>query len=579
LIDKEAIMGLLQVMALSITPGLPLLLALSCCLPPFRKQMQKLLPLAAAPALAAGLFVPGDLLVSVPWFFMGGRMGLDDTSRIFLFSSAAVWLLAGFALSREKAEAEGRHVLFSCFLASMAGNFGLILAQEMLGFYLFFALMSFSVYGLVVFHKTRACLRAGRIYIIMVMISEVALFTAMALLAKEAKSFAFADLVGISCPPAVLLLLYVGLGTKIGALPLHIWMIPTYKVTPPAATAALAGAMVNAGILGWLKLLFPLQPVLPQWALFFIMAGVLAVFMGVLLGLSRREPGAVLAGSSISQMGIATLIIGGGLLTPELKTQAAAVLTLFVVHHAFAKSSLFLGYNALGGQRGKLKTSQLAALLLPALSLAGLPLTSGAITKTGLHDFWDNLQPPWHGMAAWFLPASSVATTLLVLHFVRLCCRENTEDSYSTTGGYKAWYVSVALAAITFWVWPASRAAFLHSLLPEKFWNSFWPVLAGGLLTFGWNRPLVRKISKRLSPFGTITGSPARHDVPVRWQTLHHHLHLLLESDLRLLHQGRNWWRHAGIDGRLKKMEKIFSRWIVVGLFYLTLTITLLALL
>ena len=63
----------------------------------------------------------------------------------------------------------------------MSGNLGLIVAQDVLSFYLFFALMSFSAYGLIVHKRDPEALRAGRVYIYLVVLGEVLLFAGLVL--------------------------------------------------------------------------------------------------------------------------------------------------------------------------------------------------------------------------------------------------------------------------------------------------------------------------------------------------------------------------------------------------------------
>ncbi len=70
-----------------------------------------------------------------------------------------------------------RYHLF--FLLAMSGNLGLVLAADAMGFYLFFALMSLSSYGLVVHAGGDAVYRAGRIYLIMAVIGELLLFAGL----------------------------------------------------------------------------------------------------------------------------------------------------------------------------------------------------------------------------------------------------------------------------------------------------------------------------------------------------------------------------------------------------------------
>ncbi|MBW1751357.1 MAG: hypothetical protein JRJ37_11845 [Deltaproteobacteria bacterium] len=293
------------------------------------------------PAFVTALTAPIDVIVEVGWFFMGSRMGLDETGRIFLCSAAFIWFLACFS-SRSLLKDDHNQTRFLVFfLTAMAGNFGLILAQGVLGFYLFFAVMSFAAYGLVVHKGTDEAAKAGRVYLTLVMIGEVALCTALIILVHDTGSLAIEDIAGVSYQPLTLALLFIGFGVKIGALPLHGWMIPAYQAAPIPAAAVLAGAMVNAGILGWLRFLPLGKTSCPEGAVLFITAGALAAMYGVIIGLNRKQAGAVLGCSSISQMGLITVIFGLGLLDHDAGLNAAPVLILYVVHHSLAKSSLF----------------------------------------------------------------------------------------------------------------------------------------------------------------------------------------------------------------------------------------------
>src|SRR5690606_39602884 len=101
---------------------------------------------------------------TLPWLLEGSELGLDPIGRMFLLAAAAVWLAAAlYAVGSPPERARGRFFVF--FLLAMSGNLGLIVAQDMLAFYLFFSLMSFSAYGLVVHDASRAARRAGSVYL------------------------------------------------------------------------------------------------------------------------------------------------------------------------------------------------------------------------------------------------------------------------------------------------------------------------------------------------------------------------------------------------------------------------------
>ena len=559
---------ILHALILSLVAGIPLLLAAFCCTP-FKKTVARLLPWAAVPALLTALTAPVDMVVEVPWFFMGSRMGLDETGRIFLYLSAFIWFLASFSSRSLLKDDPGQTRFLVFFLTAMAGNFGLILASGMLGYYLFFAVMSFAAYGLVVHKRTDESAKAGRIYLTLVMIGEVALFTALIILVHNTGSLAIEDIAGVSYHPLTLALLFIGFGVKIGALPLHGWMMPAYQAAPIPAAAVLAGAMVNAGILGWLRFLPLGQTSCPQGAVLFIVAGALAAVYGVIIGLNRKQAGAVLGCSSISQMGLITVIFGLGLLDHNAGLHAAPVLILYVVHHSLAKSSLFFGYDLVERQGRTLSRLQMAAILLPALALAGLPFTSGAVAKTAFKELAVTLGEPWYGLSAFFLPITAMGTTILMLHFMYVLKRTGSADNPGRAESRIIFTVSFIAAAITLWLWPADRSSASHSLAGIKLWQALWPVAGGCLLFLVWRQifpseKVPADDKKKQTAFDFILLTVTR---------------LLQEKEWQNLQQGGLASYLHRLIPQLRRSEKIMGRWKVVGLSYLALCLCLLFLL
>ncbi len=555
-------------LVLSLAAGTPLLMAVFCCTP-LKKRVIPLLPWATLPALLIALTAPTGELVEVGWFFMGGRMGLDETGRIFLSLSAFVWLLASFS-SRNLLQGSNTDARFyRFFLTAMAGNFGLILAQGMLGYYLFFAMMSFSAYGLVVHKGDEEAVSAGRLYILLLMIGEVALFTVLIILAHTCGGLALEDIAGVSYHPLTIALLFIGFGVKVGTLPLHGWMIPAYQATPIPAAAALAGSMVNAGILGWLRFLPLGQISCPQGALLFIVVGALAAVYGVIAGLKRNQAGAVLGASSISQMGLITVIFGMGLLNQDAGLHAAPVLILYVVHHSLSKSSLFFGYGLIERQGRSLSYLQLAAILLPALSLAGLPFTSGAIAKTGFKELAVSLGEPWSGLSTFFLPITAMGTTMLMLHFILVIRQSRGSDKPGRRTSQIIFAISCIAAAVTLWLWPAAGNFASHSVAGNKLLQGLLTFTGGCLLFLAW-----RQLSstteapaddrKRKIDFDTIVCTVTR---------------LLQEKEYQKPQENRLIIFLRRLIPQLRRIEKIMGRWKVVGLSYIALCLCLLFLL
>jgi formate hydrogenlyase subunit 3/multisubunit Na+/H+ antiporter MnhD subunit len=136
-------------LALSAPVALPLLLALCLTAPQARALIWRMMPFAPLPALALALLADPPTGAQADWLVLGLHLGLDEVSRLFVIFTALLWCAAG-ASARHWLRADARATSFGVmFLMAQAGNMGLLLAQDVAGFYACFALMSFASYGLV----------------------------------------------------------------------------------------------------------------------------------------------------------------------------------------------------------------------------------------------------------------------------------------------------------------------------------------------------------------------------------------------------------------------------------------------
>jgi len=203
--------------------------------------------LAALPALAAAAVVPTGTTLEFAWLLMGSHLGVDAIGRWFLASGALVWLAAAlFAAASVRDEGAGRFRLF--FTLAMAGSLGLTLAQDMVAFYVGFALMGLSGYGLVAHHGSTRTRRAGRLYLAWTIVGEVAVFAGLVFLVAATGTHVMAD-VAAAPPTAAAALLVLGFGIKLALPGLHVWLPTAYANAPAAGAAALSGPMIAAGLL------------------------------------------------------------------------------------------------------------------------------------------------------------------------------------------------------------------------------------------------------------------------------------------------------------------------------------------
>ena len=402
-------------MLLGLAVGLPLV----CTLPAataLRAYLPVLTLLAPLPALMLAA-VPGSV-VEIPWLLIGIRLGVDDVNSPFLLLTGLLWLSSALYAYRYLANDTKRHRFYFFFLLTLAGNVGTVLALDIVSFYLFFTLMTFAAYGLIVHNGDAAAERAGRIYLVLAVIGEALLLSAILLIGAEFGAIDLRDLPGALAASSnsrlIAGLALAGFAIKMGVVPLHVWLPLAHPCAPTPASAVLSGILIKLGLLGWLRFLPLGHLALPEWGELCLLLGTVTTFYGVLVGLFQGRPKTVLAYSSVSQMGLLTLLLGIALSAPQQWPLILSTIILFSLHHGLAKAALFLGLSTVG------KGWSIALLVIPALALIGAPLSSGAIAKLALKDQILAAPVQWQDELFTILTLSSIATTLLMLKLLYL---------------------------------------------------------------------------------------------------------------------------------------------------------------
>ena len=539
-------------------------------------------PLAALPALGYVLFAKAGAGVELPWLLLGVRLGLTDTTRVFLLFTAVLWLLAGiYARSYLGADAPARR-FFAFYLLTMGGNLGLILARDAASFYLFFTLMSFAAYGLVVHDATDRARQAGKVYLILVVIGEAMLLPAVLLAVAATGTTSLEEIPSGVASSAnrdlIVALVLGGFGVKAGALPLHVWLPLAHPAAPTPASAVLSGAMIKAGLLGWLLFLPLGEAELAGWGALCVAAGLAAGFYGVLVGLTQKNPKTILAYSSISQMGFMTVGLGAALAAPQARPLAIAAIVLYAAHHALAKGALFLGAGVSEKTGGAWQRwLVVAGLLLAALALAGAPLTSGAVAKAYLKAAKEPLAAPWPEVLKDLLQAGAVGTTLLMGRFLFSTWPRASHKSPGT-GLWLPWLVLLIGVATLVIAIPESVADTLGLVLS---FDALWPLVVGALLVGGtwlWGRRAAARLAPHI-PEGDILIPVARLLERLR-SAVHSYLapawnEWVERTTTRL---ERYQARLGSLRAATAELEVRLQYWIVAATLFLSLVLILLAL-
>ena len=446
---------------------------------------RRLAPLASA-AVALPLLTGAE--VDWPWASMGVQLGVDDWAAPFVVLTALAWSLAAwFAADRVGGDTRRFWLGWSLSLWGMAL---VLLAQSLVAFYLGYVAVSLAAYLMIVHARSDAAWRAGRIYLLLAFAGEAAIVSGVLVLAGF---YGNVELARLATPEftagleASRWLLLVGFAVKLGIVPLHVWLPLAHPIAPVPASAILSGVIVKAGLLGWLKLA-PVQGLdAAASAPLLVGLGLLTAFAGAALGLTQAKLKTVLAYSTVSQMGL--VLVGYAALAFDAPAGAAlGALGLLALHHGLTKASLFLGCGCAPG------ASRVRSLLfvLPALSLAGAPLTTGYLAKTWLKRAVDagiDLGGLSEGTYL-LVTLSSTATALLMWRAWQLARTERD----STTAVHPAWPLLTLFALVGPWLW-ATHAGLLVTPSAAGAWAATWPLaLAAALVLAGraLGRPGVR---------------------------------------------------------------------------------------
>lgn len=326
---------------------------------------------------------------------------VDAFGLLFALGASLLWILTSFYsigyMRSLKEHAQTRY--FSCFALALSATMGVAFSANLFTLFLFYEALTLVTYPLVG-HKETAEAKAGaRKYIIYLLgAAKVLLIAAIILTYNAAGTLAFRS--GGILPAAQLteqprlfftiFILFLFGFAKNALMPLHSWL-PAAMVAPTPVSALLhAVAVVKTGVFSTLRVfLFVFGPNAmreigaDQVALG---AASLTILVGSLLALSQDNLKARLAFSTVSQLSY--IILGAALLNSSGVLGGVAHIT----NHAVSKITLFLCAGSIYVSTHKTEISQMsglarrmpwtmAAFALASLSVVGIPLTSGFVSK------------------------------------------------------------------------------------------------------------------------------------------------------------------------------------------------------
>ncbi|MFS0655585.1 Na+/H+ antiporter subunit A [Bacillus sp. 179-C3.3 HS] len=341
----------------------------------------------------------------IPSLGMNFTVYLDGLSLLFALLitgiGALVVLYSIFYLSKEKEQLGSFYTYLLMFMTAMLG---VVLSDNMVVLYLFWELTSISSFLLIAYWYKRKQSRYGATKSLLITVfGGLAMLGGFILIYLITDSFSIREAINqidliMASPyfiPAMILIL-LGAFTKSAQFPFYIWLPDAMEAPTPVSSYLHSATMVKAGI--YLVARFsPIFAVSETWFWTISIVGLVTLFWGSFHAVRQNDLKAILAFSTVSQLGMIMLMLGVGAAAIHENNTAffgAAVLAAIfhLINHATFKGSLFMAAGIIDHETGTRDIRKLGGLmtimpitftitLIGTFSMAGLPPFNGFLSK------------------------------------------------------------------------------------------------------------------------------------------------------------------------------------------------------
>ena len=343
----------------------------------------------------------------IPSYDLNMISHLDGLSMIFglLITGigALVILYSIYYLSRN----ESLIHFYIYLLLFMGSMLGIVFSDHLLMLYVFWELTSISSFLLIAYWYQRKGSRYGaRKSLLITVFGGFAMLTGFLLLYAITGTFSIeetismaSDIKGHAFLVPIMILILLGAFTKSAQFPFHIWLPDAMEAPTPVSAYLHSATMVKAGI----YLVARFTPVFGGESLWFwtvTSVGLFTLFWAAFIAIRQTDLKALLAYSTISQLGLIMSLFGVGSLSfhPSvdagtiLYSQAAFAALFHLINHSTFKGALFMVIGIIDYKAGSRDLRRLGGLMtfmpvsfsiavIGSFSMAGLPPFNGFLSK------------------------------------------------------------------------------------------------------------------------------------------------------------------------------------------------------
>ncbi|WP_296808582.1 monovalent cation/H+ antiporter subunit A [Thiocapsa sp.] len=389
--------------------------------------------LAALIALAPSVTAPflGETLVQrIPWIPALGldlAFRLDGLGLLFALMILGIGLLVILYARYYLAERDCMGRFYGYLLLFMGSMLGIVLSENLILLLMFWELTSLSSFLLISYWQHREDARTGaRMALAVTGLGGLAMLGGFVLLGEMVGSYdlsvvlANGDLIRsdpLYTPMLVLILL--GAFTKSAQFPFHFWLPHAMAAPTPVSAYLHSATLVKAGVF-LLARLFPALSGTTEWSVLVMGAGLSTLLIGAYFALFKHDLKGLLAYSTISHLGLITLLFGIG-------TPLAAVAGVFhIINHATFKASLFMAAGIIDHECGTRDMRRINGLwrympytgtlaMVAAAAMAGVPLFNGFLSKEMF--FGETVTFSANHSWEWLLPGAVVVAGIFAVAY------------------------------------------------------------------------------------------------------------------------------------------------------------------
>ncbi|MDN4606373.1 Na+/H+ antiporter subunit A [Sporosarcina highlanderae] len=332
---------------------------------------------------------------------------LDGLSLIFglLITGVGSLVILYSIYYLSERESLGRFYVY--LLLFMGAMLGVVLSDNLMVLYVFWELTSISSFLLIAFWYHRKKSRYGAQKSMLITVSGgIAMLAGFIMLQSMTGSFSVREIVATigqyTDEPLfifAMLLVLLGAFTKSAQFPFHIWLPDAMEAPTPVSAYLHSATMVKAGI----YLVARFTPIFggeTVWLYAVSGVGVFTLLLGSLNAVKQTDLKALLAYSTISQLGLVMSLFGLGSVALQqgystdsvIYTQATFAALFHLVNHSTFKGALFMVIGIVDHELGTRDIRRLGGLmafmpvtftiaLIGSFSMAGLPPFNGFLSK------------------------------------------------------------------------------------------------------------------------------------------------------------------------------------------------------